>query len=133
MCDCGVLAVVLLRVCPPARRNRVLLINLFGIGSGLCFLRVLTKIYPDDYEQCTAYWTGLALQVPIGWLAIRSLLKYGTAGQCLLAWYVRLGMISSDSLHQAHVAVGPVVLSDGYSRTGCSIGATSTRRKTGTT
>ena len=56
---------------------------------GVAFLRVLAAVWPDEREQVTAYWTGILLQLPIGWTSVYLLLSRGDAkGQSLEIWYV---------------------------------------------
>lgn len=51
----------------------------------------LTKYYPDEREQVTAYWTGLALQLPIGYACLYFLWRdQDTAGHSLEIWYPSL-------------------------------------------
>lgn len=53
----------------------------FGLFWGLA------KLWPDEREQVTAYWTGLALQFPIGWGSLWLLVKHwDTKGHSLEIW-----------------------------------------------
>lgn len=59
--------------------------------AGVALLILLARWYPDDREQFPAYWTGIALQLPIGYGYIYHLWRYhDTAGQSLEIWYVLL-------------------------------------------
>lgn len=66
------------------RRNMIL-----GCLAGITFLWMLTRRYPDEREQVTAYWTGIILQLPIGWVCLYQLWKdHSTKGHSLEIWYV---------------------------------------------
>ncbi|KAJ0414052.1 hypothetical protein BJY00DRAFT_321327 [Aspergillus carlsbadensis] len=55
--------------------------------AGLKYLGIL---YPDDREQVTAYWTGILLQLPVGWIYLyRLLADHSTRGHSLEMWVVR--------------------------------------------
>lgn len=57
------------------------------VAAGVAFLHMLCKLYPDDREQITAYWTGALLETPIGWGSLYLLIKRGdTKGQSLEIW-----------------------------------------------
>ncbi|KAF2181302.1 hypothetical protein K469DRAFT_589944 [Zopfia rhizophila CBS 207.26] len=61
-----------------------------GALVGIGFLYTLCRYFPDDREQVTAYWTGILLQLPVGWGSIYLLLKRGdTKGQSLEIWITR--------------------------------------------
>ncbi|KAF2743448.1 hypothetical protein M011DRAFT_221613 [Sporormia fimetaria CBS 119925] len=61
-----------------------------GILAGLACLHMLCKIWPDEREQLTAYWTGIVLQLPIGWGHVYLLLtERSTKGQSLEIWVTR--------------------------------------------
>lgn len=58
-----------------------------GLVLGLAGLRYLAHIYPDDREQFPAYWTGILLQLPVGWVYVYRLLKdRSTLGHSLEIW-----------------------------------------------
>ncbi|KAH2534978.1 hypothetical protein KXW97_007583 [Aspergillus fumigatus] len=66
------------------RRNMVL-----GCLTGIAFLWTLTRRYPDEREQVTAYWTGIILQLPIGWICLYQLWEdHSTQGHSLEIWYL---------------------------------------------
>ncbi|KAF4159635.1 hypothetical protein CNMCM8927_002885 [Aspergillus lentulus] len=67
------------------RRNMIL-----GCLAGIAFLWMLTRRYPDEREQVTAYWTGIILQLPIGWICLYQLWKdQSTKGHSLEIWLTR--------------------------------------------
>ncbi|KAL4763658.1 uncharacterized protein BDW70DRAFT_131275 [Aspergillus foveolatus] len=60
----------------------------FVTACGL--FRYLGYIYPDDREQVTAYWTGILLQLPVGWVYVYRLLKdRSILGHSLEIWLAR--------------------------------------------
>lgn len=89
---------------PPDERRRkalqtfgVFLISIFG-------LHTLTVIFPDDREQVTAYWTGILLQLPIGYLSVYLLLKHeDTKGHSIEIWYVSLGSSKESELIRVRI------------------------------
>lgn len=57
--------------------------TVIGVGT----LKWLGQVWPDEREQVTAYWTGIALQVPISWGSLILLLqRRDTKGQSLEIW-----------------------------------------------
>ena len=57
--------------------------------TALAGLRYLCHLYPDDREQVTAYWTGILLQLPAGWVYAYGLVKHRSLlGHSLEIWYV---------------------------------------------
>ncbi|KAL4806097.1 hypothetical protein BDV18DRAFT_160165 [Aspergillus unguis] len=53
-------------------------------------LRYLSLLYPDDRDQVTAYWTGILLQLPVGWVyAYRLLADRSVLGHSMEMWVVR--------------------------------------------
>ncbi|KAJ4361575.1 hypothetical protein N0V95_001736 [Ascochyta clinopodiicola] len=62
---------------------------------GIVFLWGVGQVWPDEREQLTAFWTGVYLELPIGWGQVYYLLKRGdTKGQSLEIWITRyLGCI----------------------------------------
>lgn len=73
----------------PYRRKtvstRMLLMTLLTVG----FLHILCLYYPDEREQVNVYWTGLTLQLPIGWGMVWVLFQTGdTKGQSSEIWSV---------------------------------------------
>jgi hypothetical protein len=61
-----------------------------GFLAGILVLYSLFQIYPDERGiQETAYWTGILLQLPIGWAHVWLLVqKREIRGQGLEIWYV---------------------------------------------
>jgi hypothetical protein len=73
--------------CPPERRRRVAQRSVIGAIAGAAFLRTLGQYFPNEGEQVTAYWTGWFLELPVGWVSVLYLWKYGhTKGQSLEIW-----------------------------------------------
>lgn len=82
-------ALIALFTAYPSSRRKVVGSRLFlGTLLGLTFLHFLCRKFPDEREQVTAYWTGLLLQLPIGWGSLIHLLKKdnGTKGHSLEIW-----------------------------------------------
>lgn len=74
---------------PKSHRLHALLRSVLGVGVGVLFFWTCTKIWPDEREQITAYWTGILLQLPVGWFSVYFLLKRGDCkGQGLEIWYL---------------------------------------------
>ena len=66
----------------PIARNMILVFL-----AAVALLVQLTRWYPDDREQFTAYWTGILLQFPIGYCYIYSLWRdHDLSGQSLEIW-----------------------------------------------
>ena len=85
--DFAFASVVLRSVYAPGQRPRVVARMLVVFAALVALLRVLTLIWPDEREQLTAYWTGIALQFPIGWGSLYLLLRDGhTKGHSLEIW-----------------------------------------------
>jgi hypothetical protein len=58
-----------------------------GTAMGIWILWACGKVWPDEREQLTAYWTGALLELPIGWYQVYLLLRRGdTKGQSLEIW-----------------------------------------------
>ncbi|KIW86659.1 uncharacterized protein Z519_12714 [Cladophialophora bantiana CBS 173.52] len=57
----------------------------------------LTIIFPDDRDQVTAYWTGILLQLPVGWGSLYFLLRdFDLRGHSLEIWIARyLGCLAA--------------------------------------
>lgn len=70
----------------PERRKLVASRLILGVVVGVGFLHWLCQRFPDEREQVTAYWTGLLLQLPIGWGSLYLLLRDGTKGHSLEIW-----------------------------------------------
>jgi hypothetical protein len=82
--------VIALQVAHSPSEQRVLIRNMtLGCLVGIAFLWKLTQRYPDEREQLTAYWTGIILQLPIGWICLHHLwMDHSTKGHSLEIWYV---------------------------------------------
>ncbi|KAB8074334.1 hypothetical protein BDV29DRAFT_191022 [Aspergillus leporis] len=88
--DLGFVAIAIQHAHSPEQRKRITPNMIFGVLAGVLFLRWLTSIYPDEREQITAYWTGILLQFPIGWVCLYSLWKHhDTSGHSLEMWLTR--------------------------------------------
>lgn len=98
--DLGFTAVAIQHAHSLDQRKRLYRNMICGVLAGVLFLRWLAKVYPDEREQITAYWTGIILQFPIGWLCLYSLWKnHDTSGHSLEMWYVPfLNMVTQRSL-----------------------------------
>ena len=49
---------------------------------------MLSAIFPDDREQITAYWAGILLELPVGWVSVYLLVKsQDTRGHSIEIWY----------------------------------------------
>ena len=58
-----------------------------GFLIGILALFVLSGVFPDDRQQVTAYWTGILLELPAGWVSVYLLLKHqDTKGHSLEIW-----------------------------------------------
>ncbi|PIG81699.1 hypothetical protein AARAC_010536 [Aspergillus arachidicola] len=88
--DLGFTAIAIQHAHSPDQRKRLYRNMICGVLAGVLFLRWLAKVYPDEREQITAYWTGIILQFPIGWLCLYSLWKnHDTSGHSLEMWVTR--------------------------------------------
>ncbi|KAF2264022.1 hypothetical protein CC78DRAFT_533474 [Lojkania enalia] len=75
---------------PPSRRTSTAVKLFFGVLLGLGFLHGLCLYFPDEREQITAFWTGVYLELPIGWGALYLLLREGnTKGHSIEIWLTR--------------------------------------------
>ncbi|GIJ84973.1 hypothetical protein Asppvi_003828 [Aspergillus pseudoviridinutans] len=83
--------IVALHVAHSLGEQQVLLRNMsLGCLTGIAFLWMLTQNYPDERQQITAYWTGIILQLPIGWICLHQLWKnHSTQGHSLEIWFTR--------------------------------------------
>ncbi|KAF9892633.1 hypothetical protein FE257_001035 [Aspergillus nanangensis] len=87
--DLGFALVALRRAHTPATRSVIQRNMIVGFFAALIGLKALALAYPDDREQITAYWTGILLQFPVGWVYLYLLCKHhGTQGHSLETWYV---------------------------------------------
>lgn len=79
----------------PGHRKPLVRNMFLAILGGLALLEQLTRWYPDDREQVTAYWTGIILQFPIGYACVITLwMDHDTAGHSLEIWYAQFNRIS---------------------------------------
>lgn len=79
--------VTILSTRAPGTRVPVVKRMILGVLVSLAFFWKVAQMYPDEREQITAYWTGLALQFPIGWGSLYLLIKNGNAkGHSLEIW-----------------------------------------------
>lgn len=86
--DLAFVALALWRVYGPDQRKRIAGEMLVYCITALAGLRYLGYLYPDDREQVTAYWTGILLQLPAGWVYVYGLVKHRSLlGHSLEIWY----------------------------------------------
>ncbi|GAQ36242.1 hypothetical protein AtubIFM56815_005584 [Aspergillus tubingensis] len=88
--DVGFVAVAIWRA--HEKRDRAWLVRrIVGfVLAGMGVLKGLTMLWPDEREQVTAYWTGILLQMPIGWICLATLWKeWNTKGHSLEIWLMR--------------------------------------------
>ncbi|GKZ35038.1 hypothetical protein AbraIFM66950_005478 [Aspergillus brasiliensis] len=88
--DIGFVAVAIWRA--HEKRDRVWLVRriVSFVLAGVGVLKGLTMLWPDEREQVTAYWTGILLQMPIGWICLATLWKeWDTKGHSLEIWLMR--------------------------------------------
>lgn len=94
--DISFTILTLRRVYGPEKRKQLARNMFFLVTTGVAGLAWLTKVYPDDREQITAYWTGILLQLPIGWACLYFLWRdQDTKGHSLEIWYVSSSPLSS--------------------------------------
>jgi hypothetical protein len=87
--DLSFVIVALQKAHTPAERRVIRRNMILGCLAGIAFLWMLTRRYPDEREQVTAYWTGIILQLPIGWICLYQLWEgQSTKGHSLEIWYV---------------------------------------------
>lgn len=71
----------------PGQRHIIIPQILGGLLLGVLGLYILSVIFPDDRQQITAYWTGILLELPVGWVSIYLLVKrQDTKGQSIEIW-----------------------------------------------
>ncbi|KAF2278623.1 uncharacterized protein EI97DRAFT_372201 [Westerdykella ornata] len=88
--DCSFAAVAIFSAYAPNERGALCKKLIAGVLAGLLFFHLVCRMWPDEREQVTAYWTGILLQLPIGWGHLYLLLKNGsTKGQSLEMWITR--------------------------------------------
>ena len=86
--DLTFVALALWRVYRPDQRKRIAGEMFIYCITALAGLRYLGYLYPDDREQITAYWTGILLQLPVGWVYVYGLVKHRSLlGHSLEIWY----------------------------------------------
>lgn len=79
--------VTILSTRAPGTRVPVVKRMILGVLAFLAFFWKVAQMFPDEREQITAYWTGLALQFPIGWGSLYLLIKNRNAkGHSLEIW-----------------------------------------------
>ncbi|KAJ4363057.1 hypothetical protein N0V83_010175 [Neocucurbitaria cava] len=78
-------------------RGRTIWKLVWQVPAWMAFLWYLGRVWPDEREQVTAFWTGLYLELPIGWGQVLYLIRRGdTKGQSLEIWITRyLGCITA--------------------------------------
>ncbi|KXT00249.1 hypothetical protein AC578_1207 [Pseudocercospora eumusae] len=95
--DATFAAVAVLSAYKPERRALVTARLVAGVVIGVIFLHALCQYFPDERQQLTAYWTGLLLQLPIGWGSVILMLSRGdTKGHSMEIWVTRfLGCVTA--------------------------------------
>ncbi|KAF1960750.1 hypothetical protein CC80DRAFT_489013 [Byssothecium circinans] len=95
--DACFVAVAVTRAYPRKQWGRMLAVLGVGFVAGLGVLRAAGVLWRDDLEMVTAYWTGVLLQLPIGWASVWLLYRRrDTRGQSLEIWITRyLGCITA--------------------------------------
>ncbi|KAJ5322532.1 hypothetical protein N7452_010821 [Penicillium brevicompactum] len=93
-------AITLWHVHSPNQRKRIAGEMLVYCVAAIAGFRYLGHLYPDDREQVTAYWTGILLQLPVGWVFAYKLVKdRSLLGHSLEIWLVRyLGCFTAYGL-----------------------------------
>lgn len=85
--DIAFTAVAVKTAYPPSRRRGVMVRMVLGFCAGLALLKWLTLLFPDEREQVTAYWVGVALQFPISWGSLGLLIwERDVRGHSLEIW-----------------------------------------------
>lgn len=85
--DISFTILVLRRVYGPEQRRTLARNMAILVPAGVAGLAWLAKAYPDQREQVTAYWTGILLQLPIGWACLYFLWRdQDTKGHSLEIW-----------------------------------------------
>jgi hypothetical protein len=78
---------VVLCVYAPGQRLAIIEKIISGFLAGLLILCTLTAIFPDERQQLTAYWTGILLELPVGWVSVYLLLhNRDTKGHSIEIW-----------------------------------------------
>lgn len=87
MFDISFVAVALKRAYNKEDRPKTVWRLIWMTALGIVFLWGVGQVWPDEREQLTAFWTGVYLELPIGWGQVYYLLKRGdTKGQSLEIW-----------------------------------------------
>jgi hypothetical protein len=85
--DVSFVMMALMRAYKKEQRSWMVKMLVVGTALGIWFLWGCGRLWPDEREQLTAYWTGPLLELPIGWSQVYLLLKRGdTKGQSLEIW-----------------------------------------------
>lgn len=85
--DVSFASVAVLAAYPQNRRKLVTARLVAGVALGVGFFHAICQLWPDEREQVTAYWSGLLLQLPIGWGSVYLLLQRAdTKGHSLEIW-----------------------------------------------
>jgi hypothetical protein len=72
---------------PAEERRRVAVRTAGGVMLGLAVFWGLARMWPDEREQVTAFWTGILLQLPINWGSLWVLVRErSTKGHSLEIW-----------------------------------------------
>ncbi|KAI4655317.1 hypothetical protein J4E93_000027 [Alternaria ventricosa] len=81
----------------PEERRRTIVKLLWQVPAWMACLWWVGTVWPDEREQKTAFFTGLYLELPIGWGQILYLVqRQDTKGQSLEIWITRyLGCITA--------------------------------------
>lgn len=86
--DISFTILTLRRVYGPEKRKELMRNMVVLVAASIGGLAWLAKVYPDEREQFTAYWTGILLQLPIGWACLYFLWRdQDTKGHSLEIWY----------------------------------------------
>ncbi|KAL2788212.1 hypothetical protein BJX66DRAFT_327307 [Aspergillus keveii] len=89
-CDLAFVSIALWHVYDRSQWRRIISEMALYFSLAVSALKYLGLLYPDDREQITAYWTGLLLQLPVGWIYLyRLLADRSTRGHSLEIWIVR--------------------------------------------
>ena len=87
--DIAFVTVALKYAYKPEERRRTIVKLLWQVPAWMAFLWWVGTVWPDEREQKTAFFTGLYLELPIGWGQILYLVqRQDTKGQSLEIWYV---------------------------------------------
>lgn len=71
----------------PGQRLAIIKKIISGFLAGLLILYTLTAMFPDERQQLTAYWTGILLELPAGWVSVYLLLhNRDTKGHSIEIW-----------------------------------------------